>query len=399
MLRETPTSLALDAGSGLGQVAGYHAMQRCIDKANEVGLAMVTVRNSNHYGIAGYYAMMALPHDMIGISFTNSQPLVAPTYGRTAILGTNPIAVAAPAGHNRPYVLDMATSIVPIGRVTVYQKADKPIPEGWGIDKDGLITTDPNEVLKGGALLALGGSDIMRGYKGYGLSLLVDIFSGILSGASFGKHVGHPNEGKPADVGHFFAAIRVEAFRDIEDFTRDMDTLLDELKNAPKAAGQERIYIHGEKEFELYERLTPRRRAAHGRSGQRSQRNRREGRRTLRTGTTRRNRIKKFTSKDAHGTPFAWRLCGYIFFNTYSAIWSAPFGPVGFWLRAGEQIGEQIEPGAVEEAFFGQFHRAHGFPGKLRHWRRFAEAFARDVGEGQPGGVCLRQGASSPACR
>jgi L-2-hydroxycarboxylate dehydrogenase (NAD+) len=254
VLRETPTSLALDAGSGLGQVAGYHAMQRCIAKAGEVGMAMVTVRNSNHYGIAGYYAMMALPHNMIGISFTNSQPLVAPTYGRTAILGTNPIAVAAPAGHNRPYVLDMATSIVPIGRITVYQKANKPIPDGWGIDKEGRITTDPNEVLKGGALLALGGSDIMRGYKGYGLSLLVDIFSGILSGASFGKHVGHPNEGKPADVGHFFGAIRVDAFRDIADFTRDMDVLLDELKNAPKAAGQERIYIHGEKEFELYER-------------------------------------------------------------------------------------------------------------------------------------------------
>jgi len=198
--------------------------------------------------------MMALPHDMIGISFTNSQPLVAPTYGRTAILGTNPIAVAAPAGHNRPYVLDMATSIVPIGRITVYQKAGKPIPEGWGVDANGLITTDPSAVLNGGALMALGGTDIMRGYKGYGLALLVDIFSGVLSGASFGKSVGHPNESRPADVGHFFAAIRIDAFRDIEDFKRDMDSLLDQLKNAPKATGQDRIYIHGEKEFELAER-------------------------------------------------------------------------------------------------------------------------------------------------
>lgn len=254
VLRETPTTLALDAGTGLGQVAGYHAMQKAIEKAQQVGIAMVTVRNSNHYGIAGYYAMMALPHDMIGISFTNSQPLVAPTYGKTAILGTNPIAVAAPAGHNRPYVLDMATSIVPIGRITVYQKAGKPIPEGWGIDSQGQITTDPSAVLAGGALLALGGSDILRGYKGYGLSLLVDIFSGVLSGSSTGKDVGHKGENKPADVGHFFAAIRVDAFRDIEDFKRDMDALLGELKNAPKAAGQERIFIHGEKEFELYER-------------------------------------------------------------------------------------------------------------------------------------------------
>jgi L-2-hydroxycarboxylate dehydrogenase (NAD+) len=256
VLQETLTTVAYDAGTGLGQVAGYHAMQRCIEKAREVGLSMATVRNSNHYGIAGYYAMMALPHDMIGISFTNSQPLVAPTYGRTAILGTNPIAVAAPAGHNRPYVLDMATSIVPIGRVTVYQKAGKPIPEGWGVNKEGVVTTDPNEVLQGGALMALGGSDIMRGYKGYGLSLLVDIFSGILSGSSFGKDVGHPNESRPADVGHFFAAIRIDAFRPAEEFKRDMDALLDQLKGAPKAIGQERIYIHGEKEFELYEHYT-----------------------------------------------------------------------------------------------------------------------------------------------
>lgn len=253
VLQETPTTVAYDAGTGLGQVAGYRAMQRCIEKASEVGLSMITVRNSNHYGIAGYYAMMPLAHNMIGISFTNAQPLVAPTYGRTAILGTNPIAVAAPAGHNRPYVLDMATSIVPIGRITVYQKAGLAIPEGWGVDKEGVITTDPNEVLNGGALMALGGTDVMRGYKGYGLALLVDIFSGILSGASFGKDVGHPKENKPADVGHFFAAIRINAFRPLEEFTRDMDALLDQMKNAPKAAGQERIFIAGEKEFELTE--------------------------------------------------------------------------------------------------------------------------------------------------
>ncbi len=254
ILSETPASLALDAGSGLGQVVGYHAMQRTIEKAGESGVCMTTVRNSNHYGIAGYYAMMALPHDMIGISFTNSQPLVAPTYGRTAVLGTNPIAVAAPATNNRPYVLDMATSIVPIGRVTVYSKAGQPIPEGWGVDQTGAFTTDPNAVIKGGALMALGGTDIMRGYKGYGLALMVDIFSGILSGASFGKSVGHPNEDRPADVGHFFAAVRIDAFRPVDEFKRDMDALLDQLKNAPRAVDQDRIYIAGEKEYELADR-------------------------------------------------------------------------------------------------------------------------------------------------
>ncbi|NTU75152.1 MAG: Ldh family oxidoreductase [Anaerolineaceae bacterium] len=248
-LRESAVSLALDGGNGLGQVIGYRSMQRCLQKANESGLAMVTVCNSNHYGIAGYYAMMALPENMIGISLTNSQPLVAPTNGRNALLGTNPIAVAIPAGKEQPYVLDMATSIVPIGRVSVYQKAGKPIPEGWGIDKNGNVTENPDEVLEGGALLPLGGTEVMRGYKGYGLSLLVDILSGVLSGASFGPEVGQPKDGKNANVGHFFAAIRIDLFREIMDFKTDMDRFIFLLKNSPLAAGSDRIYIHGEKEF------------------------------------------------------------------------------------------------------------------------------------------------------
>lgn len=255
VLRESPVSLALDGGNGLGQVVGHQAMVRCIEKAEQTGMAMVTVRNSNHYGIAGYYAMMALPHDMIGISFTNSQPLVAPTYGRSAILGTNPIAVAVPSGSLRPYVLDMATSIVPIGRVTVYQKAGKEIPAGWGVDSSGQITTDPSAVLNGGALMALGGTDIMRGYKGYGLAMLVDIFSGVLSGAAFLGHVGHQTNKPGSDVGHFFAAVKVEAFREITGFKQDMDAMMQELKDAPKAVDQERIYIAGEKEFELQDRF------------------------------------------------------------------------------------------------------------------------------------------------
>jgi LDH2 family malate/lactate/ureidoglycolate dehydrogenase len=253
-IRETPTTLALDAGNGMGQVASYHAMLRCIEKANEMGIAMVTVRNSNHYGIAGYYAMMALKRDMIGISFTNSQPLVAPTYGRTAMLGTNPIAVAVPAFSERPFVLDMATSIVPIGRVTVYEKAGKQIPAGWGINSCGKVTVNPSEVLHGGALMPLGGTDIMRGYKGYGLAMMVDIFSGVLSGSAFGADVTHPSAPKTnANVGHFFAAINIEAFRDLLGFKQDMDALLQQMKNAPKSVGQDRIYIHGEKEFEREE--------------------------------------------------------------------------------------------------------------------------------------------------
>ena len=253
VLQETATTLAIDGGMGMGQVVSYHAMQLCIEKARQSGIAMATVRNSNHYGIAGYYAMMALSNDMIGISFTNSQPLVAPTYGRKAILGTNPIAVAVPASKSAPYVLDMATSIVPIGRITVYQKAGEEIPLGWGIDQNGQVTGDPNAVLNGGALMPLGGIDLMRGYKGYGLGLLVDIFSGVLSGAAFGEDVAHPNQDRPANVGHFFGAVRIDVFRPLEEFKKDMDTLLDQLKNSPKAVGHERIYIPGEKEFERAE--------------------------------------------------------------------------------------------------------------------------------------------------
>ncbi|MAT41152.1 MAG: malate dehydrogenase [Anaerolineaceae bacterium] len=253
IIRESVASIAIDGKNGLGQVVAKQAMQACIKKAENSGIAMVTVNNSNHYGIAGYYAMIALEHDMIGISLTNAQPLVAPTYGRKRLLGTNPIAVAAPALNHRPYVLDMATSIVPIGKVTVYQKAGEEIPAGWGMDQTGQITSDPSQVLNGGALFPLGGSDLMRGYKGYGLALLVDILSGVLSGAAFGENVGKSGQNLASNVGHFFAAMRLDAFRDPEEFKQDLDALFDQLTKAEKAVGQERIYIHGEKEFELTE--------------------------------------------------------------------------------------------------------------------------------------------------
>jgi LDH2 family malate/lactate/ureidoglycolate dehydrogenase len=254
VLRETKNSALLDGGNGLGQIVAHRAMSLCIEKAKNVGIAAVSVKNSNHYGIAGYYAMMALEHDMIGLSMTNSQPLVVPTYGRTAMLGTNPIAVAVPSGRERPFVLDMATSIVPIGKITVYEKTNESIPAGWGIDSSGEVTESPAQVLKGGALLPLGGTPIMRGYKGYGLALLVDILSGALSGAATGSHVGHPSKPGKADVGHFFLAMDVEAFRPLKAFKADMDRMIRALKDAPKTVDSDRIYIHGEKEFELAER-------------------------------------------------------------------------------------------------------------------------------------------------
>lgn len=253
-IRETAATLALDSDNGLGMPSGYRAMQRCIDKARESGAAVVTVRNSNHYGIAGYYAMLALPHDMIGLSFTNAGSLVAPTFGRTPVLGTNPIAVAAPSGRERPYVLDMATSIVPLGKITLFQTAGLEIPPGWGVDSEGRVTTDPLQVKHGGALMPLGGTAEMRGYKGYGLALMVEILAALLAGAAFGLDV-DPGEGKYLSrIGHCFMAIRVDAFRPLEEYKRDMDALIRQLKDAPKAAGQDRIYIHGEKEFDRTER-------------------------------------------------------------------------------------------------------------------------------------------------
>jgi L-2-hydroxycarboxylate dehydrogenase (NAD+) len=254
VIKESPATLALDGGNGLGQVVAYRAMSRCIKMADEAGLAITTVRNSNHFGIAGYYAMMALPEDMIGISLTNSQPLVAPTYGSKRAIGTNPIAVAIPAGKERPYVLDMATSIVPLGKVTVHQKTGQPLPKGWAINQRGELTEDPAEVIQGGALLPLGGPAELRGYKGYGLSLLVDLLSGVLSGAAFGANVGKPSHMHNADVGHFFAAIKIENFRPLEFFKTDMDDYIHYLKGVPKLPGQDRVYIHGEKEFELMEK-------------------------------------------------------------------------------------------------------------------------------------------------
>jgi L-2-hydroxycarboxylate dehydrogenase (NAD+) len=261
---ETPSTATMDAGAGLGQPVAHAAMKKAIEKAKAVGSGFVTVRNSNHYGIAGYYAMMALEHDCIGISMTNADVLVVPTFGRNAMMGTNPIAVAAPAGKERPFVMDMATSTVPRGKLEVYDRLNKSMPQGWATDENGVSTEDAHLVLEnfkqraGGGLLPLGGEgEVFSGHKGYGLVLWVDIFCAILSGAAFANTV-YPRtaDGKPlpANLGHFFGAWRLDAFRPADEFKAAMDDLQRRLKNAPKAQGQERIYIHGEKEYEAAER-------------------------------------------------------------------------------------------------------------------------------------------------
>ena len=251
VINETDTTISFDGGNGLGQVNGFRAMTACIEKAKKSNIAVATVNNSNHYGIAGYYAMMALREDMIGISMTNSQPLTAPTYGKTAVLGTNPISLAAPSYNRYPYVLDMATSVVPIGKIKVFEKKGEKIPMGWGLDDNGNVTDDPKKVQSGGpgALLPLGSTDILRSYKGYGLALMVDILCGALSGAATLTDIGFPHEPKKSNVGHLFAAIKVNAFRPIIDFKKQLDYMIDLLKNSPKAAGADKIFIAGEKEY------------------------------------------------------------------------------------------------------------------------------------------------------
>lgn len=253
ILSETANSLHIDGGNGLGQVVAERTMSKCIEKAKGAGVAFASVRNSNHFGIAGYYAMMALPENMIGITLTNSQPLVAPTHGMRPMLGTNPIAVAVPAGDEKDFVLDMATSVVPMGKISMHQERNEEIPKEWGMDGNGKPTTNPKILQEGGALNPLGGrGEKMRGYKGYGLSLLVDIFTGILGGASYGPNVGSPlGTGESnVDIGHFFGAMKIELFRSLQEFKADLDTLMKELKQSEKAPEADRIYIHGEKEFE-----------------------------------------------------------------------------------------------------------------------------------------------------
>jgi L-2-hydroxycarboxylate dehydrogenase (NAD+) len=259
IIKDTPVSIAASANNGIGQVAGYRIMNKVIDKAKQAGLCFGTVKDSNHYGIAGYYSMMALKDDLIGLSVTNSAPLVLPTFGKQVILGTNPLSIAAPTKSSRPFVLDMATSTVPRGKLEVYNRAGKPIPDAWATDEKGHPTTDAASVLenllgrKGGGLLPLGGgTEELGSHKGYGLSAMVDILSGVLSGGAFGSHV-YANK-QAAGVCHFFAAIDPDLFTSKETFKSSMDEFIDILKNSEKAEGKDRIYIAGEKEFENEDR-------------------------------------------------------------------------------------------------------------------------------------------------
>jgi LDH2 family malate/lactate/ureidoglycolate dehydrogenase len=245
VLRERPSTALIDCHNGVGQVASNTAMRMAIEKAKTTGTAFVATTHSNHYGAAAYWAMMALEHGMIGFSATNAPATVAPTGGRTAMLGTNPFAIAIPAGQEQPMVLDLATTVVARGRVLLYAKQDRPLEPGWAFDAQGRPTTDAQAALKG--LLAPIG-----GYKGYGISLAIDMLCGVLTGSSYLAHFPGflaDNLKDPTDVGSVFAAINVDSFMDLAQFQAEMDKAIHEIKACEKAEGVKRIYIPGEIEL------------------------------------------------------------------------------------------------------------------------------------------------------
>lgn len=255
---ETPSTAVVDGDSGLGLVVAPFAMKVAIEKAKNVGTGWVSVKNSNHYGIAGYHAMMALEHDMIGISLTNASPLVSPTFSKERLLGTNPISVAIPAKEEPAFVADMATTTAANGKLEILQRKGLDTPTGWVQDKEGNPTTSANGVKDGGALLPLGGDREHGSHKGYALGAIVDIFSAVLSGANYGPWVPPfvafldplPNlvgEG----IGHFFGAMRVDAFRPADEFKSHMDNWIRRFRSAQPTPGKEKVLIPGDPEREL----------------------------------------------------------------------------------------------------------------------------------------------------
>ncbi|NLF02783.1 MAG: Ldh family oxidoreductase, partial [Anaerolineales bacterium] len=232
VVHETPTTVLIDADAGLAQPVSYRAMERAIEKAEQVGSGFAAVRNSNHFGIAGYYAAMALSHGCIGIAMTNATARVLPTFGQRSMLGTNPLAVAAPAEAEPPYILDMATSAVAMGKLEINERLQRPIPAGWAADENGLPITDAHHALQSvgqlanGGMLPLGGAgETLGGHKGYGLALMVEILCSVLSGAAYAdliKSKAPDGTAVSPNLGHFFGALKVDAFRPLAEFEATM---------------------------------------------------------------------------------------------------------------------------------------------------------------------------------
>lgn len=257
VIKETFTTAVLDANNGMGHVAAHKAMSLCIEKAKVYGMGMVAVRNSSHYGIAGYYGLMAAEAGMIGITGTNARPSIAPTFGVENMLGTNPLTFVMPTDEEFPFFLDCATSVSQRGKFEYYAKLGKELPKGWAIDENGESKTDSKQVLQDliegrAALTPLGGiGEETAGYKGYGYATVVEILSAALQGGAFLKALTGFENGKkvPYRLGHFFIAINIENFTSLDEFKHTTGEILRQLRASKKMPGQDRIYTAGEKEY------------------------------------------------------------------------------------------------------------------------------------------------------
>jgi len=256
IVHETATTATVDGDRGLGLVVAPFAMKIAIEKARTYGSGWVAVKNSNHFGIAGYHALMAVAEDMVGISMTNASPLVAPTYSSERLLGTNPMCYAFPAGKYPPVIVDMATAAAANGKLEIAQRANLPIPEGWAQDAAGNATTNPHQLKEGGSLLPLGSDKDHGSHKGYGLSATVDILSAVLSGANYGPWVPPfvsflepPNDPVGEGIGHFFGAMRIDGFRPAQDFKDHLDNWITRFKSAKTIDPGKQVIIPGEPEY------------------------------------------------------------------------------------------------------------------------------------------------------
>jgi len=259
IVKETETSAVVDGHHGMGHAIAYRSMRLAMDKARQYGLGAVAVRNGSHFGIAGYYPLMAVEEGMIGLTVTNARPAIAPTFGTEPMLGTSPIAFAAPSDMEFPFCFDGATSISQRGKVEVAARAGRPVPEGWLIDAEGNPATDPTRILEDlgkatAAFLPLGGAgELLAGYKGYDLATMVEILSASLCGGVFMKDLlGFAEDGsrRPYMLGHFFLAIDIEHFIPLEVSRHITGGIMRTLQASRKSPGQERIYVAGEKEYE-----------------------------------------------------------------------------------------------------------------------------------------------------
>lgn len=256
IIRESPVSVLMDAKGGLGAPVSKKTMKLVLDKAEESGMAFGTVRNSNHFGISAYYAMMALERDMIGISMTNTAALGVPTNGRQVMFGTNPIAFAAPADREKSFVLDMSTTVVTRGKIEVYHRESKELVPGWAVDKEGRSVREAGPLLddmlyrRGGGIVPLGGdSEITGGHKGFGLAMMVDIMTGVLSGSAWGPDI-YDSQESSAKVSHCFGAMKIDLFMEPREFRKNMDKMLGDIRAMKPAEGQDRVYFAGLKELE-----------------------------------------------------------------------------------------------------------------------------------------------------